>query len=242
MVAPKKFSAKLTQRTCLTPKVIKLDFEVTDSPSFNFTPGQFVSIMVSDTQYRSYSIASASNNGNMLSIIASVDHQGVGVNYLKALNIGDSVTMVGPAGRFMLSPHLPDNLLFIATGTGIAPLISMLNSLASTHHSGKIRLYFGVRTESEILYAEELNRFKSTLPNFDFTICVSQPTTPLTGENYFTGRVTDLLRVQFPTLSRSIQFYLCGHPQMIEDVVKFLSKNQVHGNQIFHEKFTRSVA
>ena len=146
--------------------------------------------------------------------------------------------MRGPSGRFVLPEQLAAKLVFIATGTGIAPFISMIDYLQKNKCSSNINLYFGVRNEQELFGLAYLENFKNTLASFDYVLCYSQQTpTNTTGHSYL-GRVT--LAVDLADIKET-QYFLCGNPHMITEMTETLLKKGVLGTDIFYEKFTVSL-
>jgi ferredoxin-NADP reductase len=149
--------------------------------------------------------------------------------------VGDSVEFIGPSGRFVLPETLLDNLTFIVTGTGIAPILSMLDSLNNIKTTSNIKLYFGVRDKSELFKVDQLEHFKNTMQHFDYFLCFSQDVPEDLSKVSVKGRVTDVVEMVANT-----QYFICGNPYMVADMhSKLLNKGVIHTN-IFHEKFTIS--
>ena len=223
---------KLQQLNAIT---VKADFDLVEPKEINFVPGQFISLSVGNGLFRSYSICSDHKEKNKMSIVLTVAHNGAGSNYVKTLKQGDQVVFVGPSGRFTLAESLSSELLFMVTGTGIAPVISMLKKLIDTKSPAKICLYFGLKTDTNIFFADFLAECKRKLVYFNYVICVSNPTTAWKGP---VGRITDFYKIYNVN---AVQAYICGNPNMCTDVMKLLKDRGVSDDRIFHEKFTVSV-
>ena len=118
----------------LTHDVRELDLRLISPTTLDFQPGQFISFEIPiegrpHPMTRAYSIASPPSQRSILTVVFNrVDH-GPGSTFLFSLKPGDQVHFKGPAGSFRLRDDAPRNLLFVATGTGIAPLRSMLHTL-----------------------------------------------------------------------------------------------------------------
>lgn len=246
METPKLYKVKLKNKQMLNERDIRVDFELIEPSEMYFKPGQFVNINVDENTFRSYSICSDSKQINQISIAASVDHDGVGSRFLKKIQRGDEVKLIGPSGRFHLPKppngaseqnelyNIANELVFIATGTGIAPFIPMWHKLEDLKYTGRISVYFGIRNEEALFFLDKLDYFKKVL-NFSYKICVSRPSTLW---NKPKGRVTKLLDL---TEFLGKQYFLCGHPLMIEDMIGILHENNVLDENIFYEKFTVST-
>ncbi len=234
MQLPKLYKAKLKSKQMLNNRDMLIDLELINPPEIYFKPGQFINLNVAENTFRSYSICSSSLLTNQVSIVVSVGHDGVGTKYLKESKKNDEVKFIGPSGKFFLPDNLLNNLVFIATGTGIGPFISMWYKLEELKYQGKTVVYFGVRTEDEIFFVDKLNYFKKVL-NFGYKICVSRPSSKWSMPK---GKVTELFDIS-NFLNK--QYFLCGHPLMIEDMLSILEENNVADENIFHERFTVSV-
>ncbi len=232
---PQKFNATVKNKVLLNQKVARLDLELLNPKEIYFQAGQFISLKVSEVAYRSYSISSSMFEHSKLSIIVGIGHDGVGSNFVKNLQIGDTVEFVGPSGRFVLPENLKENLIFIATGTGVSPMLSMIDALLKNSDStNNLSLIFGIRDKSELFLEEHIRTLKIEHKNFDYKICFSQ-VLPTNVENAYKGRVTE--NIDFSKIESS-QYFICGNPYMVQDTIKLLIEKGVKEENIFHEKFT----
>jgi NAD(P)H-flavin reductase len=119
----------------------------------------------------------------------------------------------------------------VATGTGIAPIRSMLLHLLERPHGGTVTLLWGVRGERDLYWQNELRTLAQTNPDFSFATTLSRPTGTWRGE---TGRVTRLVEKRITTV-RDLAAYVCGNARMIADVTAIL--NRMGLCQIHREKY-----
>ena len=174
MQLPKLYKAKLKNKRMLNHRDMLVDFELIDPAEIQFKPGQFINLNVAENTFRSYSICSDPSLSREIAIAVSVSHEGVGTRYLKELQKDNEVEFIGPSGKFYLPDNLLDNLVFVATGTGVSPFVPMWHKLENAKYTGKIMFYFGVRTENEIFFVDKLDYFSKVL-DFEYKICVSRP-------------------------------------------------------------------
>lgn len=206
---------------------------------FDFSAGQYVSIKVSpDGMRRSYSIASAPD-GNTIDLLLDVTPGGVGSKYFMALKEGDIVEAMGPVGIFTLATKSPKvNKLFIATGSGIAPMRSMIRDLLiKNKYQGEIQLIWGMRHEEDLFWQEEWQQLNRDYANFTYHVVLSKPGEHWHGE---CGHVGDCLRNGFiikETDLSSWEFYLCGGQEMIMEMGAFLAGKGNTKEDIHFEKF-----
>jgi ferredoxin-NADP reductase len=202
-----------------------------------FRPGQFCTFRVAEGIFRSYSISSDYKNFSEYQFIISVAHEGIGSNYFKQIAIGDEVDFLGPSGHFKIEAPVSENIIFCATGTGIAPFIPMIEFLLDNNCSSKIALIHGMKTEANLSYYQSIHQdLKNRCENFINKIYVSQP---LKNSNEFIkGRITDEIKAMDLSKHNKTQFYLCGHPDMVSEVSEFLITSGIKEENVISEIFT----
>ena len=212
------FSAAVSQVRPLTHDVRQIELTLVDPQRIDFVPGQFVSFEIERPNARTpatraYSIASSASRRETIELVLNRVPGGPGSEYLFGLKEGDRTMFKGPVGSFVLRDS-PRDILLVATGTGIAPIRSMLWSLADEPSSRAITLFWGLRSERDLYYQHELNALRERLPRFSFVTTLSQPTNGWRGS---TGRVTPLVENQITTVE-NLEAFLCGRAEMIRDV------------------------
>ena len=214
------------------------EFEVPGIENFAFTPGQFVSVVDREDGKEvthAYSIASP-RGGNRFSLCLNRVEDGVVSPWLFGLQPGDEIDMHGPLGCFTLrNPR--DRAVFVATGTGIAPFRSMLLDHLPRSQA-EITLLFGVREEERLLYRQEFEKLADEYKNFRFLPTITRPTATWKGR---TGRVQqhldEALAIRSPEESGSLDIYICGLKDMVDDVRKQLKRRGFDHTQIIYEKY-----
>ena len=230
--------ARLVSSRDLAPDVRHFEFEALGVDTFAFTPGQFISVRepVNGKEItRAYSIASA-QEGNRFALCLNRVPEGIVSPYLFSLQPGDEIDMHEPLGYFTLR-HPDRRIVFVATGTGIAPFRSML-----LHHLPRtlahITLLFGVRHPEGLLYGEELERLAREYPNFRFLPTVTRPNDRWQGR---AGRVQahldEALALESPDDLPLVDVYICGLEAMVDDVRKNLKARGFDRKQIIYEKY-----
>ncbi|QFR38840.1 hypothetical protein A9Q91_01225 [Candidatus Gracilibacteria bacterium 28_42_T64] len=216
--------AVVQKKKFLTSDILELTFSASN---FSFKPGQYISLQMNDWKgkfSRSYSIASY--NSGMFTLTVKLLSKGRGARFLSCLKIGKKINYLGALGNFHLK-NTPVKKTLIATGTGLAPMISMLQNMPEKVEK---KVIYGVRFEKDVYYKEILEKFANT----HVTIQVSQPGNDFTGNK---GRVTDCL----DEISSDSEVYICGNPNMVESVKKGLLERGHSENLIFNESFTVST-
>jgi ferredoxin-NADP reductase len=230
--------ARLLNWRELTPKVHHLEFEVIGVKQFSFTPGQCISVIEpldGKAITHPYSIASP-RDGNRFSLCLNRDPDEIVSTYLFELKPGDEVDIQEPFGGFTLR-HPGRRVVFIATGTGVAPFRSMLlDHLPRTQP--RITLLFGVRYEEGLLYRAEFEKLAAQYPTFHFIPTLTRPTASWTGR---TGRVQSHIDEALALRSRddisNLDVYVCGLKEMVDDVRGELTRRGFDRKQIIYEEY-----
>lgn len=222
-------------RTGIVTKVINETYntrryfiQVEELESFDFKPGQFVTLDLPiheklNKRWRSYSIASWPDGSNIFELLIVYMKDGAGTNYLfQEVDIGSELLFRGPQGIFVLPETIENDLFFICTGTGIAPFRSMIQylQLHKIDHR-KIYLIFGCRTQKDLLYLEEMKKLEREMDNYYFIPTLSRE--KWTGASgYVHDRYTDICKANREmcenlTDLQPASFYLCGWKAMLDD-------------------------
>src|SRR6185312_8004095 len=153
-MVPPTFTARIAGARMLAPNVRELVLEREEPLAFE--AGQWVSLQL-PVGKRSYSIASAPDGTGRFEIAVTRIEGGAGSMYLHDAAIGTEVSVVGPQGFFTRPRDQAGPTLFVGTGTGVTPLRSILRDAIGAGEPRALWLLFGVRTEADILYRDELD-------------------------------------------------------------------------------------
>ena len=192
--------------------------EVPELTSFDFAPGQFVTLDLPihekpNKRWRSYSIASWPDGTNVFELVIVLDKVGAGTPYIfDEWKIGSEVSLRGPQGVFTLKEPLDEDLVFICTGTGIAPFRSMTHHIKNNNIPHKnIYLVFGCRTKTSLLYYQEMTELQNEMPGFHYI-----PTLSREQWDGHSGYVHSVYESLFAD-RRPAKFFLCGWRGMIDE-------------------------
>ena len=264
----KLYTARLERKDCISESAqcFHFEFAVEDIDEFPFTSGQFVSTVATDAngkqQTRAYSIASAAR-ANRFDLCVNRVEGGFFSNHLADLTDlppGGTVKMHGPHGHFILHTPITDSI-FIATGTGIAPMRGFAQWLfpedGSDRSEGKeIWLVYGTRYESELYYRDEFEALAAKHPNFHYVTTLSRADESWTGLRGYVqdhvariveeraerlGQALPLPAIDPATPASELKFdiyaYICGLNNMVSGVRDKLSGYGWHRKQIVFERY-----
>jgi ferredoxin-NADP reductase len=214
----KTYEARVLRSVALSEFTNHIELDVNGVAHLGFVPGQWLSVKThtpeGEEMTRAYSIASPPSENGHIALCLNRVHDGFMSNYLCGLEAGAEIAFQGPFGNFILHPAVRDTL-FIATGTGIAPLRSMLHWLLAEHdrHLGRqFWLLFGARREQDIYYREEFERLAAQHTNFHFLPTLSRGEAEWKGlRGYVQEHVAGIVGTRI-----DMHAYICGLAKMVK--------------------------
>jgi NAD(P)H-flavin reductase/ferredoxin len=206
------FDTVIESITDLTPTLRSVTLRLVDPPQMRFTAGQFVNVEVPGTDdLRAFSMANPPSENSKIELVVRIFPGGQFSEYLKHAERGQRVRVFGPVGslRVRLSYR---KILMIASGSGLAPLLSMLTDLTQKRDRRSVTVFFGARTREELYHLDRLNALCDRSAQVEFVPVVEEADQSWTGE---TGLVTDVIARRMGVL-RGYDAYVCGPPSMVE--------------------------
>ena len=205
----KTIPAKISLLEFLSEDVVKITLKTPPNKSLEFLAGQYIDLSVKGIK-RSYSIASTPSESEIELLIKN-HIGGQFSNYLfNEAKVNDLLRIEGPKGTYVLPKDIAHNLIFISTGTGIAPNLSLIKSALKEGkvQPSQITLIHGQRTAKEHIYSIE-----EILNGVKIIKCTSRES----AEGFVRGYVQDAVKVLELDISNSLVF-ACGNPQMIKEL------------------------
>lgn len=229
MNKPQKFTAVVASKEKVSSKVYLVNFQLLEPSEIEFKAGQNIMLLISPGVNRTMSIASPPSLKNEILMAHDISPLGPGSQWTLNLKVGDKVELMGPTGGSLALIDSPRKKMFVATGTGIAPLHSMI--LDYTFPS-ELVLYWGLRHAEDIFWQEEFKQLETKYPNFRFNLVLSKPDSSWQGK---AGHVTEHV-LQEKELT-NCDFYLCGNKAMVIELRDQLLAKNVPKEQIETELF-----
>lgn len=237
----REFSAKVASIEQLTHDIKNLHLELIDPPQINFQAGQYLQLYskpfgkIKESVFRAYSIASVPSENAAVDLIVRLVPQGICTTYVHTvLKTGDTVKLSGPYGDFTLRGQA-DNLVFIAGGSGLAPIRSIILDSLEKGRDKQMTFFFGAVTRKDLYYVDFFQDLAGRHANFQFIPALSKPdpADQWTGE---TGLITEVVSRHVPDAVNR-EAYLCGSPGMINACLDVLKKKGFTDQIIFFDKF-----
>lgn len=195
----------------LAPRVVRLLLD--PATQMYYHAGQFINLRAADGTVRSYSIASVPYDDYCLEVHVQLVPGGKVSNWVEnELAEGDIVDFQGPYGNCYYFPgETRNNMLLVATGTGLGSLVGIIRDALNSGHSGQIHLYHGTRDPEDLYLKDELEELHQNFSNFHYTQCCSGDNVP---DHITQGRSLDVALYENRNLE-GWRIYLAGSPDMV---------------------------
>jgi propane monooxygenase reductase component len=231
--------AEVVSKDRVTHDMRHLVLRLIEPKEIKFFPGQYVDIEVPGTDAtRSFSMANiTSREDGRLEFVIKVYPDGLFSHFLDdQLAVGDRLNLSGPYGVFTLREGHDENLIFVGGGAGMAPILSLLRSMAERGITRQATYYYGARRRRDLCFEDELRDLEKTLENFRYVPALSEPddADDWTGE---VGLITDVVK-RHETDLKEVHAYICGPPPMVEAAVPLLTQLGVPEERVYFDKFT----
>ena len=244
LLSENAYDAEATEIINLTEDIKRLRLTILNPAGLHFRPGQYIQLKsnpygnVTSSVMRSYSIASPKQSTHRIDLMVRLIPEGICSTWIhRHLKVGDRILFAGPRGDFTLRDGQED-IVMVAGGSGMAPMVSMLHELADGHSNRSVDYFFGACSEKDLFYLDVMEAFHSRMPVFRFIPVLSQPVSPETCQSEI-GLVTEpfekYLRKRGP---QSLHVYLCGSPIMVQKCRTIAQQAGVTPDAIFHDPFT----
>lgn len=228
-------SGRVIAQQKLTHDITRLTVQLDES--LNYKAGQFADIRLDSLHNisRSYSFASAPQPDSQVSFFVRKVPGGLFSSHINDNNVvGHTVQLDGPIGDFWLRPS-DAPLLLVAGGSGLAPMLALLQQAVATQSTRPVTLLFGAREQQDLYALDTLTTLATQWAGtFRFVPVLSSepPTSDWPGER---GLVTEKIPAH---VDPGTHAYLCGPPAMIDSAVITLKQHGVNSNDIFADRFT----
>ncbi len=222
-------------------RIIKV--RVPPGVKFEYSAGQFVMLAMEDFKLRanpelpkwtSYSIASAPHQNGILEFCLKIKETGGFTNYVRDnLRLGTKLMVKGPFGEFV-NPEPLQKVIFVATGSGIAPVMGLIRNMLNNGNNSEITLIYGFRNSNYYIYKEELEKYGRNHSNFRLIPSASRAEHKWQGKRgYVQERVKELELGD----AENTQTFICGNPLMVGEARKLFLDAGLKANNIKTEQW-----
>jgi CDP-4-dehydro-6-deoxyglucose reductase len=229
----------------VAPDVMIIYLKLPANERLQFLAGQYIDILMKDGKRRSFSLANAPHDDELLQLHVRNYRGGTFAEHVfTRMKERDILRFEGPLGTFFLREDSDKPIIFIASGTGFAPVKGILEHVFHVNTRGstrKMALYWGNRTKADLYMANLPESWQREHDNFRFIPVLSEAL-PADNWNGRSGLVHQAVLQDFSDLS-GYQVYACGAPAMVEAAHRdFISSRGLPENEFFSDAFTASPA
>ena len=240
----KAWRARLVEKKLLAPDQMGLRFELLGDEPIRFRAGQYIQLLaprygkIKESVFRAYSIASCPTDSFAVDLIIQRVTGGIVSTWVHDyLETGDETEITGPYGDFYVR-DTDREIIMIAAGSGMAPIISMLHAMVKRQCDRKAMFFFSARTRDELFHLELMKEFEEKLPNFTFVPTLTRASEEQSGGwSGKTGRVTALLPEMIGDRVKDAEAYLCGGSGLVEAAADALIEMGMPAERIHYDKF-----
>ncbi len=235
---PTRVCATVEEMHAMGPDVTRLRLRLPEHLDLAYQPGQYMNVQLGDGRHRSFSMASKPNGNSVDFHVRRIPGGYFTDQHLPTLRSGSPLEVELPLGNFRVHAEDYRPLVMVATGTGLAPIKSMLESLMDNEDCPPVNLYWGMRTEADLYLHDEIQRWAEHLYEFQYIPVLSRASCGWTGRR---GYVQDAVRADWPDLSEHA-IYLCGSPNMIADAKTAFAANGASMDHLYADRFVFQLA
>ena len=225
---------RISSLSLLTEDVIEIGLRTPPSSKLRYLPGQYIDVIAKGGVRRSYSIANAPREDGVIGLqVRRVQGGELSQYWFKEAQTNDLLRLEGPLGTFCLRDASAKHLVFLATGTGIAPVKAMLEQLwaePKAHCYERVSVYWGNRSASDIYWQPAIQD-----PSFAFVPVVSR-------DSEWTGRRGHVQSAAIEDIGDfgDAVVYACGSDVMIQSARSALIAAGLPSNQFYSDAFVQS--
>jgi propane monooxygenase reductase subunit len=231
--------AQVVSNEAVTHDMRHLVLRLVEPRAIKFFPGQYLDFAVPGTgEVRSFSMANTScREDGRLEFVIKIYPDGLFSHFLDTkVKAGDRLDVTGPYGVFTLREGHDTDLLFIGGGAGMAPILSLLRSMAERGITRRATYYYGARRRRDLCFEKELRALEDSLPGFRYIPALSEPAEDDDWDGEI-GLITDVVARHESGL-KGADGYVCGPPPMVDAAIATLTRLGVPEGRIYYDKFT----
>lgn len=218
----------------LSSDVLHVELEVPDAGTLAYRPGQYLKLVTGDGLARSFSMASVPSEGRVDLHVRRIPGGAFTDGILPRLKAGDAVDVELPLGTFFYRAKDYRPLLMVATGTGLAPIKAILESLMDDPDCPPVSLYWGMRQPEDLYLHADIPAWGDRLYDFQYVPVLSRAGDDWQGRR---GYVHDAALADLGDLSEHA-IYLCGSPNMIRDARAAFIAQGASPDHLYSDSFT----
>ena len=230
----KTLPCRVQKMNRLADDVMQLFIKLPSSERLQFLSGQYIDILLEDGRHRSFSIANAPHNDEFIELhIRLIDDGLFTPKVFNAMQEKDLLRIEGPHGSFYYHEDSQRDIIFMAGGTGFAPIKGIIEHLIEEKVARPIHLYWGARAEADLYLKSMAEKWADENENIHFIPVLSEADSHWTGK---TGYVHESVLADFEDLN-PFDIYVCGPPAMIIAAKEQFQTQGMNSASFYYDSF-----
>lgn len=236
-IKPRILPARVQTMEKLTNDVMVMFLQLPASERLQFVAGQYLEFILKDGKRRAFSIANAPHDATTIELHLRLVAGGQFTNYVfNEMPAKAIVRIEAPLGTFYLREDSQKPVIFVAGGTGFAPIKGIIEHMLHNKIQREIILYRGGRTQDDLYMDALCQRWAEFVPNFTYIPVLSEAPAEASWQGR-TGLVHEAVLADYPDLS-AYQAYVCGAPGMVEVAHQTFVAQGLNADEFFSDAFT----
>jgi len=236
-IRPKIFPVRVESLEALTDDVMLMKLKLPSTDKLQFVAGQYLEFLLKDGKRRAFSIASPSYESSLLEIHLRLIPGGEFTEYVfKEMKEKSILRVEGPFGNFFLRDDSTKPIIFVAGGTGFAPIKGMIEESIQKNMARPIRLYRGARVLEDLYMDGLCKKWANEFKHIEYIPVLSESLKEDAWQGR-TGLVHEAVLEDFVNLN-DYQLYCCGAPQMVEVAHKTFIAQGLSEDEFYSDAFT----
>ena len=235
-IKPRILPARVAKKEQLAHDVIALHLQLPASERLQFKAGQYIEFILKDGKRRAFSIANAQHDAEFLQLHIRVIPGGVFSEYVANELVEKAILRIeAPFGNFFLREDSQKPIIFVAGGTGFAPVKGIIEHMLFNNIQRDIILYRGARQLQDLYMHDLCEKWAELMPNVTYIPVISEPQ----NDNWQgrTGLVHEAVLADYKDLN-GYQAYVCGAPGMCEVAHNTFVAQGLSSDEFFSDAFT----
>lgn len=234
---PRIMPARVQKMEKLSHDVMAMYLKLPSNERMQFLAGQYIEFLLKDGKRRAFSLANAPHNDDLLELHLRLVPGGQFTQYVfNEMQEKAILRLEGPFGSFYLREDHTKPIIFVAGGTGFAPIKGIIEHILHQKSSRKMVLYWGARAKEDLYMPELPEAWQAAHPEFSFIPVLSEPKIEDEWQGR-TGLVHQAVLDDFDDLS-AYQIYCCGAPQMVDIAHQSFQEKGLPEDEFFSDAFT----
>ena len=231
-ITVKTLPCRVEKMVKLTDDVMVLHLKLPANERLQFLSGQYIDILQKEGKPRSFSLANAEHNDELLELhVRNIPGGTFTAHVFNGMKERDILRIKGPLGTFFLHEDSPKPIIFVASGTGFAPVKSIIDHALHIGLKREMHFYWGVRMQSDLYMPDKVKEWEAQGVKF----------VPVVSDEQWSGRtgfVHQAVLDDFKDLS-AYAVYACGAPVVVEAAHReFTSRRGLHNDSFYADAFT----